>query len=264
MHIPAQPSGVPTPTGQKEEMASIAGWAVSDVQTIHKSVFNRNYVLSLRTPKLASPQTSVPPTPISSLSQLSASTARSRNKRPSASTGISGVFGFRPRGRTFSGHQVQQRALSDDSIGPRLEKPRPTYASPTDIRDHDASSSEPVAKSDRVMFLCFETEAERKEWYTLFRSYSHRRTPDEPTCHRRLSISVFDLVETAPTPSHHRAEHDGDRTTEVWSRLSRGETHATTGYANDSVISKRARYLKEGWIEKDKLCLEVYADLVHY
>lgn len=91
----------------------------------------------------------------------------------------------------------------------------------------------------------------------MFRSFCRHRTPDEPTCHRRLSISAFDLVETAPVNPKKKVEHDGDKTTDVWSRMSRGETYGTTGYVNDSIITKRARSLKEGWSEKDRLCLQV-------
>lgn len=116
----------------------------------------------------------------------------------------------------------------------------------------------PDLVTDKTVFLCFSTDAESKDWFSLLRTFCRWRTPDEPSVHRRLAISIFDLAETQRSEDHHaRSAADGDKTTEKWSKLSRSETRATTGYAGDSVLGKKVRALKPGWSDKDKLALEM-------
>lgn len=82
---------------------------------------------------------------------------------------------------------------------------------------------------DQVIYLCFPSEQDQGDWYSLLRSFC--RVPTGFRLHRRLELKVFDLHELPIADSAStlgRANHEGD-----------------------------LKGLRPGWVEKEKVCVEV-------
>jgi hypothetical protein len=229
-------------------------WEVPDIQHIHSSVLNRPHVLSLRLHGSGR-----------SYSTISKASTGTRETRPKTSTGLSGVFGFRARGQTFSG-----RGSLDDHRPP---PPIPTGNEGLKDRPHIPRSFSSTLEgsvaplthggaSDRTIFFCFNSTKEQDKWYNIFRSLAGSRTPDAVRCHRRLSLSILDLTEVG---KRHRGAntdpaaslHTQDKSVDDGSKMSDGETRDTSGQDSASIISRKGKGLKVGWTRTDRLCMEL-------
>lgn len=237
-------------------------WAISDVQLVHRSVFPGKSVLAIR---IRGQPGAPPSTPVSSTTP--AATTRKKTSRLGSAANIVGAFGFRSRGKTISGEDSRATVeetpfdIYELTHGPNASRSSPSTASlvlPKMSLSPILTNDYKHIFSDRTVYLRFNTEKEREEFFAIFRSFCAVRTLDEPDTHRRLSISIYDLIESSTDNTKRLADHENDGVTEKWSKMSRGETHATTGYMESSVMSGKAwRPLKPGWTHKDQLCIEV-------
>jgi hypothetical protein len=227
-------------------------WDTSDIQLIHPSVLSRPHVMSLR---LRGISNSTP----STIGKKSNSNPR--DIRPKTSTGISGVFGLRARGQTFSGRGSLDvnRADPTSPVTGTLNVP---LGSPQEVRSFGSAldsvmTTEDEGRNDRTIFLCFSSAHELDDWYTILRSLAGNRTYNKPRSHRRLALTVLDLTEVrhpnrgASTDPKTPSEHDR------LSRYSDGGTRATSGQESGSISSRRGKELKTGWVQKDRLCMEL-------
>jgi len=250
--IHAIPS-IPNVGSRRPPVQQLPAWEISDIQIIHASVLNRPHVLSLRLQSIAKSNPTLPP-------PGGKSNGHAREPRPKTSTGLSGVFGLRARGQTFSGG-----GSLDIPRAPPLPTTNPAR-SPHDLRSipstHNGLAQVEGEQSDRTIFLCFGSSKEQDDWYNLLRSLAGPRQSGSAGRHRRLSLSVIDLNEAG---TRHRggstdpasSMYTQDRSAEKSSRMSDGETRDTSAVDSGSIMSKKGKELKAGWTRKHLLCMEL-------
>jgi hypothetical protein len=85
--------------------------------------------------------------------------------------------------------------------------------------------------------------------------------PHEAVFHRRLRLGVLDLTELSPRMTSSNTENSmasvKSKPGESRSRMTDGETRATSGRESSSMAAKKGRDLKPGWTKKGPLCLEL-------
>lgn len=239
-------------------------WEISDIQQPHFSVFNRHHVIAIR---LCPPSQRHSPTTGTGNEDQQGMTPTEDSNHLSPSSGVGTMFGFRPRGQTFSGRgSIDLGSGEGMPSSSMLPERGATTPRATSSRFSASSRTPPPSlrlNQDKTFFFAFATKSEMTEWFLLFRSFARSRNANDPLFHRRLRLSVLDLTESTPrmttsgTDSSLASAASTSRPADNRSRITENDvsTVPTGGRVSGSLRPKKGSELKPDWTHKGPISL---------